>query len=69
MEAAWLLDDGLMCLGAFPNGCFEMVPYTSPHAIHFTSEEDAQRCRHALLSMDGISIDKRCRPMEHQWSA
>lgn len=67
IETGWLLDDGMLCVGATPAG-FRMVAYTDPDAIRFARKEDAARFRLALV---GIGMRKyaanRMKPVDHSW--
>jgi hypothetical protein len=68
MELGWLLDDGVLCVGAGWNG-FVLCSYSDVRAIRFARYEDAERVRY-VLSRIGVSLTaSRLRPVEHAWSA
>jgi hypothetical protein len=67
MESAWILDDGLMCLGVNNCGAFAIVPYTSMDVIRFTRAEDAANCRRALLHLGATWLVEKCQPVDHAW--
>jgi hypothetical protein len=67
METGWLLDDGLLCVGATLCG-FRMVTYTSPDALRFSRKEDAERFRIALVGIGMRRADaNKMKPIDHQW--
>lgn len=67
METGWLLDDGLLCVGATPSG-FRMVTYTDPDALRFSRKEDAERFRLALVGIGMRRADaNKMTARDHSW--
>lgn len=67
VETGWLLDDGLLCLGATPSG-FRMVTYTDPAALRFARKKDAENIRLSLVAIGMRRADaNKMTPREHSW--
>ena len=67
METGWLLDDGLLCVGATPSG-FRMVTYTDPVALRFARKEDAERFRLSLVGIGMRRVDaNKMTARDHSW--
>lgn len=65
MENGWLLDDGLLCLGARFGG-FKLVTYTDSSAIRFARKVDAEAAIIGLKSL-GYAHAHRFMAVEHAW--
>lgn len=65
MEIGWLLDDGLLCLGACFGG-FKLVTYTDVSAIRFARKIDAESAIVGLKCL-GFAHSHKFTAIEHGW--
>lgn len=67
VETGWLLDNGLLCIGAGPDHGLGWVTYTDPNAIRFARQQDAEAFTRVLRGVGFNALAAEVKPVEHQW--
>lgn len=67
-EIAWLLDDGVMCIGVLC-GRLSFVAYTDSRALRFARRSDAENMIQLIAGAIGLPLTaENLAPVEHSWS-
>lgn len=66
-ETGWLLDDGVLCVGAGCNHGLALVTYSDPAAIRFARKQDAEAFARVLQGIGFNALAANVKAVEHQF--